>query len=61
VDDVKIARLYAPHFHIPFLPEGQHEISVNLSSNNHSYYVADGRRIAARTTVTQVGMDADTE
>jgi len=57
VDGVKIARLYGPNFHIPFLPVGEHEISVNLSSNDHSYYVIDGNRIAARTTVTQDVVD----
>lgn len=53
VDGVKIARVYGPHFHIPFLPVGDHEILVNLSSNDHSYYLIDGNRIAARTVVTQ--------
>jgi hypothetical protein len=53
VNDIKIARLYAPNFHIPDLPEGEHEISVNLSSNDHSYYLVDGNRIMARTTITQ--------
>ena len=53
VDGVKIARMYGPHFHIPDLPAGDHEISVNLSSNDHSYYMVDGEKIAARATVTQ--------
>jgi hypothetical protein len=59
VDGVKIARLYGPHFHIPHLPPGEHEISVNLSSNDHSYYLVDGVRIAARTVVTQDVMDME--
>ncbi len=61
VDGVKIARLYGPHHHIPFLPVGDHEISVNLSSNDHSYYVIDGNRITARTIVTQQGVELDAE
>lgn len=61
VDGVKIARLYGPNYHIPFLPVGDHEISVNLSSNDHSYYMIDGNRIAARTIVTQPVVDLDAE
>jgi len=53
VDGVKIARLYGPYFHIPYLPVGDHEISVNLSTNDHSYFMVDGEHIRARTTVTQ--------
>ncbi|WP_420863211.1 hypothetical protein [Algirhabdus cladophorae] len=61
VDGIKIARLYGPNFHIPFLSESEHEISVNLSSNDHSYYVIDGNRIAARATVTQEMNDQSAE
>jgi hypothetical protein len=61
VDGVKIARLYGPYFHIPHLPAGIHEISVNLSSNDHSYYLIEGDRIAARTTVTQNVIEMDKE
>lgn len=55
VDGVKVARLYGPDFHIPDLPVGDHEIAVNLSSNDHSYYMVDGERISARSLVTQEG------
>jgi hypothetical protein len=61
VDGVKIARLYGPYFHIPDLPVGDHEISVNLSSNDHSYYLVEGDKIAARTTVTQDVIEIDRE
>jgi hypothetical protein len=61
MDGVKIARLYGPHFYIPLLPVGDHEISVNLSSNDRSYYVIDGNRIAARTIVTQEALDPESE
>jgi hypothetical protein len=53
VDGIKIARLYGPHFHIPYLPVGDHEISVNLSTNDYSYYLVGGNQIEARTVVTQ--------
>lgn len=59
VDGVKIARLYGPYFHIPNLPPGEHEVSVNLSSNDHSYYLVNGDLIAARTTVTQDVIEMD--
>jgi hypothetical protein len=61
MDGVKIARLYGPHFYIPLLPVGDHEISVNLSSNDRSYYVIDGNWIAARTIVTQEALDPESE
>lgn len=53
VDGIKIARLYGSYFHIPNLPVGDHDITVSLSSNDHSYYMVDGQRIAATVTVTQ--------
>lgn len=53
LNGVKMARLYGPYFHIPELPAGQHEVTVNLSSNDHSYYLVDGARIEARATITQ--------
>lgn len=53
VNGLQIARLYGPHYHIADLPEGDHEISVTLSSNDHSLYSVNGNRIEARTTVTQ--------
>ncbi|MBQ1203928.1 MAG: hypothetical protein IIX61_09075, partial [Loktanella sp.] len=53
INDMKMARLYGPHFHIHELPEGEHEIAVTLSSNDHSYYFVDGNLIQARTTIVQ--------
>jgi hypothetical protein len=61
VDGIKIARLYGPHFHIPYLPVGNHEISVNLSTNDHSYYLVDGNQIGARTIVTKELKELDTD
>ena len=53
VDDVKIARLYGPHFHIADLAPGQHDITVTLSSNDHAYLSVNGARIEARTVIVQ--------
>ncbi|WP_296420623.1 hypothetical protein [Pseudooctadecabacter sp.] len=53
IDDIKVARMYGPHFHIPDLPLGDHVVTVNLSTNDHSYYVIGEDRIAAELTVTQ--------
>ncbi len=57
INDMKIARLYGPYFHIHELPEGEHEISVTFSSNDHSYYYVDGNLIEARTIITQETAD----
>lgn len=59
VGGLKIARLYGPHFHLPDLPEGAHDISVTLSSNSHDYYVVGGTVIEARTTITQQAPQMD--
>ncbi len=53
VDGVKMARLYGPHFHMPDLAPGQHEVTVALSSNDHALYMVDGVRIEARAIVMQ--------
>lgn len=53
VDGLKTARLYGPHFHLPDLAPGQREIVVALSSNDHSFYLADGVPIEARAIVMQ--------
>ncbi len=53
LNDVKVARLYGPHFHIPGLPEGEYDVTVSLSSNDHSYYLVNGERISASATLRQ--------
>lgn len=53
IGDTKVARLYGPHFHIPDLSPGQHEITVALSNNDHEYYAVDGDRVEARAVVMQ--------
>jgi hypothetical protein len=49
VDGIKIVRLYGHYFHIPQLSAGNYEVTVNLASNDHSYYMIDGDQIEART------------
>lgn len=51
VGDQKIARMYGPHYHIPDLPPGKHELIVTLSSNDHAYYAVNGTRIEARAVI----------
>ena len=53
VNNVKIARLYGAYFHLTDLPVGDHEVSVSLSSNDHSYFLVRGEKIAARAVITQ--------
>ena len=53
INGSKVARLYGPHFHVPDLPPGQHEISVALSSNDHSFYAVNGDRIEAHAVIMQ--------
>ncbi|MEM6940797.1 MAG: hypothetical protein AAF943_02330 [Pseudomonadota bacterium] len=57
VDELKVARIYGPHFHIPDLPPGEHTITVALSSNDHAYYTVAGNRIEARAVVLQENME----
>lgn len=53
IDGLRTARVYGPQFHIHDLSEGEHEIAVRLSSNDHSYYYINGEVIEARTSITQ--------
>ncbi len=42
VNDEKIARLYGPWLHIPSLPQGNVEVTVELNANTHEpLYVGD--------------------
>lgn len=50
-DDVKIARLYGPWFHIGSLPEGTRRISVTLNTNDHKTYGRDGQPISAEVAL----------
>jgi len=47
VNGVKFSRMYAPWFYLPAIKEkGTHTIEVELSTNNHSAYAHDGKKIA---------------
>lgn len=53
VDRVKVARVYGEWFHLPALPQGEYELMVTLSANDHSPLLVDGEPIAAAVTITQ--------
>lgn len=53
VNGTKITRIYGEWFHLPALPEGEHELRLELSANDHSLLVVDGEPVAAITTITQ--------
>ena len=52
VNGVKIARTYAPWFHLSALPKGQHDIRVTLNANDHSQLAVDGTPLEATVQVT---------
>lgn len=60
VNDVKVARLYSPDFHIGYLPEGEHEIIVRFSTNNHEEIWFDGKvfEMSAPVTVSKDDLKA---
>jgi len=51
VDGTKMGRLYGPNWHIAELTEGEHEIVVEMSNNDHSPYSVAGVVITASATV----------
>lgn len=57
VDGTKINRLYGNWYHLGKLEEGQREIKVSLSANNHGIYAVNGEEIAVTKVIT-VGDDA---
>lgn len=52
VDGQKITRLYGEWWHLSSLTEGDHEVMVELSANDHRAYALDGEPIVAAATVT---------
>ena len=52
VNNIKIARAYAPWMQLAALPVGTHEIRVTLNANDHSALATDGIPIEAATEVT---------
>ncbi|MEQ9258316.1 MAG: hypothetical protein RIG84_04385 [Roseovarius sp.] len=51
VNGVKIARAYAPWFHLSALPIGTHEIRVTLNANDHSALMANGAMLETTETL----------
>jgi hypothetical protein len=51
VNGEKIARIYAPWFHLPALPEGDALVEVTLNGNDHSALAVDGKALTASVTV----------
>ena len=53
INDVKMARLYGPYFHIPELPAGTHQIRVSLNAHNHASFAVNGQPVEAETVLEQ--------
>lgn len=51
VNGVKIARAYAPWFHLSALPVGEHELRVTLNANDHSQLAVEGEPIEVTETL----------
>ena len=52
IDGIKIARIYAPWYHIgEKLSPGNHEVEVTLYSNDHQEYTLKGETISAKMTL----------
>lgn len=52
VDGKKVNRVYSNWYHIADLGDaGEHEIRVDLSTNDHSVYSVNGEHVEAETTV----------
>ena len=51
VDGEKLSRIYGEWHHIGALQPGEHEVRVELSSNNHSALAADGSIIDASAVI----------
>ncbi len=53
VDGIKVARLYAPWFHLPQQKSGKHLIRVTLNANTHEELSVGGAVLAAETTIIE--------
>ena len=51
INGVKISRIYGEWHHIGVLEPGEHNVRVELSSNNHSTLVVDGDPVDATATI----------
>ncbi|MGI9602314.1 MAG: hypothetical protein ACR2QE_10545 [Acidimicrobiales bacterium] len=63
VDGEKITRLYGEWYHVPDkFGEGEHEVTVELSANNHASLEVDGEIVEASATFTSTTpMDLDSD
>ena len=52
VDGEKLTRLYGEWWHLSALTEGDHEVMVELSANDHRAYTVGGEPIAATATIS---------
>ncbi|MDH3679044.1 MAG: hypothetical protein OEV40_03755 [Acidimicrobiia bacterium] len=52
VDGEREGRLYGPWWHLSSLPEGEHEITIEASANNHAAYAVDSVPVRASTMIT---------
>ncbi|BDU40098.1 hypothetical protein [Vibrio nigripulchritudo] len=55
VNGEKITRLYGKYFYLSDFPVGEHEVVVNLNTNDHSEFSVNGEVIEARVKLIQVG------
>jgi hypothetical protein len=51
INGEKVSRVYGPWLHLPTLPPGRNEITVELNANNHQVFAYDGNKIAATAIV----------
>lgn len=51
INGEKVTRLYGPWYYIPALPEGEHELRVELNANGHEVLTVDGKPVAATVQV----------
>ena len=59
INDEKITRLYSSWYHLGVLEPGEHEVRVDLSSNNHASMAVSGDIIDAVATVIVPGSESD--
>ncbi len=58
VDGERVTRLYGEWWHIKSLSEGDHEVAVEVSANDHRPYAVDGEPIVGIATVTVAADEA---
>jgi hypothetical protein len=61
VDDERITRLYGEWWHLAELTEGDHEVRVDVATNDHRVYAVDGAAITGSATVTVSADEATAE